>query len=281
MEIKLKRPVAANGAADEFDVRQLKKALNQLGYYQPFEKTGITGIADREVFEALKKFQQDQGLPVTGTARPDERTEQILNEEISKTPGGYYIWRTVEDGKVRAAHAKYNRTIRAWADSPDPGEDFNCRCWAEPIDKKVAEINDPSLRPVYPEFILIPLLRSGRIISVSRKIFEEGKDKWDRRIQLEREQLQKKFKHAEEFGIFGNPNNKKLEEFKKALQNHINSKETEVIKGTYHKEKVIHYFNPRTQINVMRDANGKFKSAWKLSEKQIKYLTQDGKLGGN
>jgi hypothetical protein len=24
--------------------------------------------------------------------------------------------------------------MRAWSDAPDPGDDFNCRCWAEPVE---------------------------------------------------------------------------------------------------------------------------------------------------
>ncbi len=108
---------------EDYDVKQVKKALNRLGYYQPYEKTGITGIPDRQVFDALKKFQEDYGLRATGEAKPGDETIQALSRESDKTPGGSYIWRTVEDGKVRANHAQYNRTIRAWSDSPDPGED--------------------------------------------------------------------------------------------------------------------------------------------------------------
>lgn len=134
MEIKLSKPFAANTAVDEFDVRQLKKVLNRLGYYQPYDKTGVTGIPDTGIFEALKSFQRDQNLTPTGTAKPGDETIKHLNQSNKKAAGGYYIWRTVEDDKVRAAHAQYNRTVRAWSDAPDPGDDFNCRCWAEPVD---------------------------------------------------------------------------------------------------------------------------------------------------
>jgi len=107
--------------------------LNRLGFYQPLDKIGITGIPDTRVFEALKSFQKAHDLPVTGIANPDDKTIQKLNQESSKTPEGHYIWRTVEDDKVRNAHADYNRTVRDWSDDPDPGEEFNCRCWAEPV----------------------------------------------------------------------------------------------------------------------------------------------------
>lgn len=137
MKIELAQPFAANGKVDEFDVKQMKKALNRLGYYQPYEKVGITGIADMGVFNALKKFQKDRGLTATGSAKPDDETVRAINKEASKTPEGQYIWRTVEDEKVRKGHAEFNRTIRDWSDDPDPGEEFNCRCWAEPVNTAV------------------------------------------------------------------------------------------------------------------------------------------------
>lgn len=62
MKIELSQPFATNSKVDEFDVKQMKKALNRLGYYQPYEKVGITGIADMEVFDALKVFQREHGL---------------------------------------------------------------------------------------------------------------------------------------------------------------------------------------------------------------------------
>lgn len=133
MKIELSQPFAANGKVDEFDVKQMKKALNRLGYYQPYEKVGITGMADAGVFDALKAFQKDRGLAASGVAKPDDETIRALNKETAKTPQGQYIWRTVEDQKVRKGHAEFNRTVRDWNDDPDPGEEFNCRCWAEPV----------------------------------------------------------------------------------------------------------------------------------------------------
>lgn len=133
MKIKLSKPFASNGKVDEFDVRQMKKALNRLGYYQPYEKTGITGIPDTEVFTALKAFQKDQGLQPTGEARPNDETVKALSSEAGKKKNGKYIWRTVGDNKVRDNHAALEGTVRNLSDSPDPGEEFNCRCWGEPV----------------------------------------------------------------------------------------------------------------------------------------------------
>lgn len=146
MQIKLNQPFAADGAVDPFDVKQMKKALNRLGYYQPYEKVGVTGIPDGAVFAALKNFQEDHNLPATGGAKPDDATIQKINEEAAKTPQGQYIWRTVDDEKVRSSHKALNGTVRDWSDSPDPGEEFNCRCWAKNVtnsceNQRIAWIN--------------------------------------------------------------------------------------------------------------------------------------------
>lgn len=133
MKIKLDKPFASNGGADESDTRQIKKALNRLGYYRPYEKTGITGIPDRGVFTALKEFQKDRSLAAMGEIRPGDETVEALNAAAEKTLDGFYIWRTVGDDKVRSSHAALNGMVRSWSDSPDPGEDINCRCWVDLI----------------------------------------------------------------------------------------------------------------------------------------------------
>ncbi|MCC7305332.1 MAG: hypothetical protein IT558_03625 [Alphaproteobacteria bacterium] len=94
----------------------------------------MTGIPDAEVFAALKAFQKDQSLKSTGEAKPGDETEKSLNREASKTPeGSYVVWRTVGDNRVRESHRDLEGTIRSWQDDPDPGEEINCRCWAEPV----------------------------------------------------------------------------------------------------------------------------------------------------
>jgi peptidoglycan hydrolase-like protein with peptidoglycan-binding domain len=173
---------------DEFDVKQMKKALNRLGYYQPYEKVGITGIADMDVFNALKAFQKDHGLSASGTAKPDDETVRAINKEASKTPEGQYIWRTVEDEKVRNSHAEFNRTVRDWNDEPDPGEEFNCRCWAEPVscDKEfitqnlISDIKDDKDQWTWADYLAYFYVGGGQGIELSNMgwlgpIIEESK----------------------------------------------------------------------------------------------------------
>ncbi len=39
---------------------------------------------------------------------------------------------------------------------------------------------------------------------------------------------------------------------------------------------MLHYFDPKTQLNVMINMEGYLEGAWKLSEEQIRYLLSTG-----
>ncbi|MGM0583820.1 MAG: minor capsid protein [Pseudomonadota bacterium] len=57
-------------------------------------------------------------------------------------PTTHYIWRTRGDDKVRPSHAANNGRVFAWNDPPEtghPGEDYGCRCTAEPYMPSVNE----------------------------------------------------------------------------------------------------------------------------------------------
>ncbi len=59
--------------------------------------------------------------------------------------GEQYIWRTVKDGDVRPAHAAREGKIFSWTNPPKgghPGEDYNCRCWAEVVKRNCDKEKD-------------------------------------------------------------------------------------------------------------------------------------------
>lgn len=136
MTIKLSKGLRSNSAnADPLDVRQVKQALNQLGYYMPYSKTGMTDIPDNQMFAALKSFQFNQGLQPTGQIAPNDATVQRMNESTSQNKDERYIWLTMGDSSVRDSHSALDGETRSWNKSPVPGEEYNCRCSAVPIEK--------------------------------------------------------------------------------------------------------------------------------------------------
>lgn len=44
-----------------------------------------------------------------------------------------YTWRGVADERERPSHVSLNNTERKWSDGLEPGQEFQCRCTAEPV----------------------------------------------------------------------------------------------------------------------------------------------------
>lgn len=84
MTIKLNKNFARNRPVDENDVRAMKRALNWLGYYTPYEKVGMIDVPDFDVFQALRAFQADHDLPATSEAKPGDETMKALNKALRK-----------------------------------------------------------------------------------------------------------------------------------------------------------------------------------------------------
>ena len=76
-------------------------------------------------------------IDVANENSPNPKLNSILTDDMKKNPENYYIWRTKKDSKVRGAHAAREGMIFNKHIPPDgghPGEDYNCRCWAEPFE---------------------------------------------------------------------------------------------------------------------------------------------------
>lgn len=79
----------------------------------------------------------------------DSRAKLIARDQVSKLNGQLtmerqtdigvdsYVWRTVGDERVRETHDANDGDTFQWdsppAETGHPGEDYQCRCWAEPV----------------------------------------------------------------------------------------------------------------------------------------------------
>jgi SPP1 gp7 family putative phage head morphogenesis protein len=95
--------------------------------------------------EDIAKNLLSQVDPSVSNARA--RANLIARDQISKLNGQLtqlrqqdlgierYTWRTMGDGRVRDSHAALNGQVFRWDDPPEPGhpgDDYQCRCYAEP-----------------------------------------------------------------------------------------------------------------------------------------------------
>ncbi len=93
-----------------------------------------SSLAYKKAFEAYIR---------RGTPFKETLNQHNLTTKQQRTTT-HYIWRTRRDGKVRASHAANDGKIFAWNNPPKtghPGEDYGCRCIAEPY--KPEDITQP------------------------------------------------------------------------------------------------------------------------------------------
>jgi len=122
----------------------------------------------------------------------------------------------------------------------------------------------------------------SRISNDASRVFNSAKNllssSSNRVINTTGRQLQRKFNHANDFGISGNYNKENATKFGEAITKHINTSGVKVIEGTYRGDKVTHYFNPKTKLNVIVNPDGNFVSGWKLGKEQIENVLKHGGL---
>lgn len=94
---------------------------------------------------------------------------------------------------------------------------------------------------------------------------------------IDNKQIQKKYKHALDFGISGNYNQENAQLLEDKIIEHMKEPSTQIIEGTFKKIEVTHYFNPETGLNVFfnRD-NNKFISGWLLKDDQLDNMGNRG-----
>lgn len=112
-------------------------------YFADLERLFAGGIESGQNTGSLRKVLEER----YGVSR--SRAQLIARDQISKLNGQIaqkrqsdlgieeYVWRTVGDERVRDSHAAKDGRRFRWDDPPadtgHPGDDFQCRCSAEPV----------------------------------------------------------------------------------------------------------------------------------------------------
>jgi predicted chitinase len=106
----------------------------------------ITSVDLTAIREQLRASVADR---LTETGVPVNANDPIINAILARYAEALsglfqrdalqletYIWRSADDRRVRAAHAENDDQVFAWSAPPaggHPGQDWNCRCTAEPV----------------------------------------------------------------------------------------------------------------------------------------------------
>ena len=123
-----------------------------------------------------------------------------------------------------------------------------------------------------------PVRGAGAVIGLGERVAAKSAGAFSKVAPATAKQLQKKFKHAGDFGVSGNYNPANAQKFNQAIQKHLNSSGTKEISGTYRGNSVTFHTNPNSGLTVIQNPNGGFLSGWKLNPQQLQHVLKDGKL---
>ncbi|WP_319371972.1 phage head morphogenesis protein [uncultured Ilyobacter sp.] len=130
-----------NGEISKTDLRKMKDSLKVFKKPNKEVKALINNIDNYDNFtvediaklqEWIKNRNQNWARNETGNLYADQ-TKEIMEKNGMDT----YLWISERDSLVRPEHAGYdNGKPRNISDGIMPGEDWNCRCHAEPVNQK-------------------------------------------------------------------------------------------------------------------------------------------------
>nr|WP_275052318.1 colicin D domain-containing protein [Brevibacillus laterosporus] len=92
-------------------------------------------------------------------------------------------------------------------------------------------------------------------------------------ITISAAKLQKKWKHASDFGVSGNFNRSNAEIYKEAIEGYVQSA-NQIYQSTYRGQSVYVYM--KDEIGVYTDLAGNFISGWKFTKDQINFHIKSG-----
>ena len=117
------------------------KIYQQFHGFAPIERNAVKK-GESAFYYIDPRYEDDDKrsqIDVYDKNTPNPMLKEILTDELKNNPEDYYIWRTEGDDKVRDSHAERDGKIFNWyvpTEGGHPGEDHNCRCWAEPFEFK-------------------------------------------------------------------------------------------------------------------------------------------------
>ncbi|CAI2539847.1 S-type pyocin domain-containing protein [Serratia liquefaciens] len=210
---------------------------------------------------ALKLLKTGDGVPKAVqvlTAVRDEKTglDRITVPAVAGAPS-----RTVLINPAAAPSAPSNTGNQA---PPVPTTPVHTGTDVKPVENIVVTTSPGADTDGLQDFIYWQPDAKGTGVEPIYVVFSDPLDSG----RFTRKQLDKKYKHAIDFGISDSKKNgETLTKYRDAIEAHLADKDT-VEKGRYRREKGSKvYFNPKTMRVVVLKANGDFLSGWKIDQK--------------
>lgn len=132
--VRVTRPVGDGFANDFADVKRVRRALGAVGYLPEHPSDEPSGFFDRDVEQALTKYQTDRKLRANARVHPDDETEAALLGDVARLTKDHgdeftaYFERAAAAGDSRTIAAKARRAAseeQHWSLLPLAEADMN------------------------------------------------------------------------------------------------------------------------------------------------------------
>jgi hypothetical protein len=100
------------------------------------------------------------------------------------------------------------------------------------------------------------------------------------KLTMSRQQIEKKFKHAGDFGITEPKGASGYKTFADTIDRFVKDAETTRVVGTYRSQPAVLNYNADTRLVVAQSLDGTFICGWRMSEDQLRNVIERGSLGG-
>jgi SPP1 gp7 family putative phage head morphogenesis protein len=123
----------------EENVRLIKSIPSK--YFSEIEKLVVEGVSSGRRWENLAEDIEERFSVAESSARLVARDQvgkfygEVAKARQAELGITSYVWRTMNDERVRPEHAEREGERFEWSDPPEdgnPGHAINCRCFAEP-----------------------------------------------------------------------------------------------------------------------------------------------------
>ncbi|HWE90644.1 MAG TPA: colicin D domain-containing protein [Pseudonocardiaceae bacterium] len=135
---------------------------------------------------------------------------------------------------------------------------------------------NPNLDPTTPE----SATSDTQAEQAAEKIGDEAAPRDIPNLKYSTKQLQKKFKHAADFGVDGSWSSDASAQFEGALQRFAQDSTNTLKSGTYHGEPATLIYNSTSGLCEVLRSDGSFWTAFRMGEEQLKNVIGRGSLGG-
>jgi hypothetical protein len=203
----------------------------------------------QSVQEAQNELKNLERLIQQHNSHPPNPFNSVAVESYNSEAAYYNAWAAQLHGKLDSWNTQYTPA--------SPAKTANTPSWTQPAPQQPTHQGPPKATETTPRLVdEVPL-------------------------QTDLGQIERKYKHAADFGVTEPRGRTGFDNFYKALKQVVDDPATMHIQGTFRGQPAILNYNSNSGLCVIQTPDGRFISGWELDPEQVENVVNRGILGGD